>query len=724
MMTGISVTKIKGTNIEAQDGSEKTVIGDGTVVVGDVLWSLGDYVFCPCQKGGRPPIIWDESIGEMVVAYEDGTYDVRDAKNFEVKFSGTLQYWPADLLATATAGAKTWFAYNREGAFVLLVAVGLTDESGTKYSTYVGINLLTGNEIFRVDGFYHGNGKGFCMEVVDGETLEWAAAWLVEKENPNDAEVPLLNVVTRKYTNDQYAESTGTGEELDMPEESAAMDQSISLMNSSTTISDAISGRGGEDSGEKFAVLYPLTEPIVSNLAGPTCTTEGAYAVSSIGEAELTDVPAQLSDLLAANPLSGEILLGAVAGKKVERNISTTVYGGTVSAILGGEADQRFEGEVTAKPAIRAAMDTRENVLGYFGTECAWLLINDPGISLQEPDAGAQTYEGDEPYVQVVEGELSATMDVEGNLIAQREPYSDPATTTWCYVSLYKKSADGLKWVLQGKTLAGALDRSAESQEIPLPQSVFPWRQGMPIGVKPRVRYTSSDYDYVHGAQAQFTINGSVAYEATAQVKFTGKCSVGDMKIGAWIYRPGFKAKPRYFLSGYSTWGEVSSEAVGGTLYRNNFEVFAAFTFGGIYHDFLLLSETPGEGSVCDPAAEEVIFNGEAVGDEVSMKLPYQSCDSVLGIVVNTESPEGSLTVDETYLNEKFDKEKAYAVGDLNLGPVVLTGSNLYMPDEDGSLQKGALIEEAALTGTTINVQLPTLTKKMSADILGDAKEG
>ena len=59
MMERVFVTGIDGNSIICSDGSVRSAIGLGRVVVGDVLWGNGGFVMSPGQPpASRPPIIW------------------------------------------------------------------------------------------------------------------------------------------------------------------------------------------------------------------------------------------------------------------------------------------------------------------------------------------------------------------------------------------------------------------------------------------------------------------------------------------------------------------------------------------------------------------------------------------------------------------------------------------------------------------------------------------
>lgn len=61
MITQVGITKAGDYNVDASDGNTKNVIGTKRVGTGDVLWSMGNYVFSPGQPGSRPPLVWSDS---------------------------------------------------------------------------------------------------------------------------------------------------------------------------------------------------------------------------------------------------------------------------------------------------------------------------------------------------------------------------------------------------------------------------------------------------------------------------------------------------------------------------------------------------------------------------------------------------------------------------------------------------------------------------------------
>ena len=161
MMTRVGIASAGTSSVNTADGRTLGVIGSGRSAAGDVAWSMGDFAFYPGQPGSRPPIVWAEAAGDILLCGSHGEYATISSEDFTLKTKGSFKNWPTDSIAD---NGRVRVAYNTKYIVGLSSTVSY-DNAGNAIATYTGFDVLTGNPLFSVSGYDVLNSGNFYFEV-------------------------------------------------------------------------------------------------------------------------------------------------------------------------------------------------------------------------------------------------------------------------------------------------------------------------------------------------------------------------------------------------------------------------------------------------------------------------------------------------------------------------------------------------------------------------------
>ena len=685
--------------------------GDTVSVVGDLItgWRRrSGFVHRKCSKRF------------LLIAYADGSYEVRDGGSFGVLRTGVFKHWPAALAGEAAP----FFAYNRQGDCALLYTLSKNGAAGEEITTYVGFSLTAGKELFRVDGLPRAKACGICLEVIDRQTLRWGATW-AGTEPAGATEKVLINRVYRnEIASEQRLPCSALAMTGDYSERIAASEAEIEAlrvhephlhtrqMRDYYGYPTQFNAQFGYDSygwlySDSGAQLSIGERPLPSAWLG--CDS----AVSTNISWAAGEPICEFGELLAANPFTleaiGETLVGrqqvvsfvttvTLARIDVPKNAPTewepewspTYHSAVVHVPLLGLLPAFGSFQVVAADYWKSRWYTHwYSQFSQMGTsvfgedwypavskwpdkEYFWLYWAKPPLaSVWSPDTTDFPQIGDAclvPFVkELPKAEMAAPV-----LVAMQEKCAEGIRVT-----LYHRTPGG-KWRKDGIAVMPAETNLDEVKTF----STF---QG-PIGPYPSVHYDSELtpilWTYPNGKQVASGYTAVGTTHEKAEVAATGKISFERQTSAVLSVANRLDLTNFFYPSAYvvslQQRGYVDPDPFWqGNLYRGDAYATESVTFGAMYY-----GENIGD-------AERVVkkFDSEIVNGGGSLALPYSSEIHILRYVVNDAHQDGALMVDDKVVSElAYDKEKCYAVGDLAEGPLLLTTDGAYAPDRSGEL--------------------------------------
>lgn len=724
MMERARIASAGNSSVTTADGNTMNVIGTGRAAAGDVAWSLGEFVFCPGRPSSRPPILWSEAGGDMIVAYYDGTYELRDSSTFKPKGTGTFKHWPTDFLDAASY-YNLYFAYNDAGSCVLLVKWTNYeyDNDGNMLTYYTGFNLKTGDQLFSVAGSpMFDEVHGFYVEAASDKVIHWGGVWVNWSGSGY--------LYCRNYVNGSCAEVAKNTEEItcsniDLSEIWDVLDRKlvtdpamathyimkdINYITESATYSyDWLSGIVTDYGTDGMSGLYPdgNTYPLWDE---SQFTFTDVSASVAIGNRSKRDAYGYFTSLIAANPKT-EAMIGQYAQmQSAYTTIQNTLRAGATAAV-------NYAGVAINAGNTRGAKDLLDSAVAgsmsstYYYNHIAWNAYSSSlGIPLFVEAYDSSPFEGsagDPSYLKysvTMLAELPAVKTCQESIVAI---CTASAADTSGSANIYQKNAAGTAWVF----IASVTIWTNDVANYPLSTARIPYGGGSPICPHPKVRYSGSTVTNQNTASEVFVGTNNRNESVRADVYGSGTVSGGDVAPN--YIRKSCSGDNVFYITEltpevtcrhevYET--VTNDDGSVDTTYVYSVSTKMLAKFGGTYY--------ADGGNV--PVESSCSFTPEPAGEPVqSISLPYTNGTQQASVRVEI----GETTLTNTLVFGGVDITTYYsdltmAAGKIDAGAVLIVNGSLYMPDGNGYTQDAG---EASLTGRCCNTALPKLKKSVSS---------
>ena len=732
-----TVTSVAGNGTITTEAGVRRCAGNALIKRGDTVTVVGDLITGWRRRCGF--VHRKRSDRFLVIAYADGSYEVREAGGFSVLKSGEFKNWPAEQVGEAAP----FFAYNDQGDCALLYTLGKKDEAGTEVTTYVGVSLTTGKELFRVDGLPRAKACGICLEVIDKKKIRWGATWAGTEAEAAEEKY----LINRVYLNEKVDEQKINCSSLEITEDySARIEDSEAEIEAVRVHEPNFHTRQMRDyygyptqfnsqfGYGTYGWLYSDSGAQVDVGERPVprawlgCDSSVSTEISSAAGGPIKE----FGELLASNPITLEALGEAIVGRQQVISFSTTITLARIDVPKHAptewepEWSPTFQSAVVHVPLIGLLpafgsfqattadywksrwythwdSDLSMKGTSVFGEElyptiAEWpskdyfwkYWAKPPLASVWSPDTTDFPQISDECRVPFVK-ELPKADATAPFLVAMHENCADGIKAT-----LYHRSSGG-KWVKEG---TGVMPADTNFDEV----ANFSIFQG-PIGPYPSVHYdtvpTSIDWTYPNGQKvasgytAVGTTREKAEVAAACKISFEHR-NISPLSVANRIDVTNFFYPSAYVVS-LQQRGYVDPDPFWeGNLFRGDAYATEIVTFGAMYY-----GENIGDKEHVVKKFDPELFNGGG-----SLALPYSSENHILRYVINEAHKEGALMVDDKVVSDlEYDKTKCYAVGDLEEGPVLVSTDGVYAPDKTGALalQETLARRPCNLKLTTVN---------------------